>query len=85
MKQKVTLGMRLVILKRRNSSTEENKQNSTALPNFNNTHASIVKEVLPLPSTRAYNSKSRSKHLTHVKSRDREPSRIPVSSFDEQK
>jgi hypothetical protein len=44
-----------------NSSTEENKQNSTALPNFNNTHASIVKEVLPLPSTRPYNNFSRSR------------------------
>jgi hypothetical protein len=35
-----------------NPSTETKKQNSTALPKFNNTHASIVKEVLPLPLTR---------------------------------
>jgi hypothetical protein len=54
-------------------------------PKCNNTYASIVKEVLPLPSTRPYNnfsrSRSRSKHLTHVKSRDREPSRIPVKKL----
>jgi hypothetical protein len=69
-----------------NPSTETKKQNSTALPKFNNTHASIVKELLPLPSTRPYNSfsrsRSRSKHfITHVKSRDREPSRIPVKKL----
>ena len=50
-----------------NPSTETKKQNSTALPKFNNTHASIVKELLPLPSTRPYNSfsrsRSRSKHF----------------------
>ena len=67
-----------------NLSTETMNQNYTALPKCNNTYASIVKEVLALPSTRPYNnfsrSRSRSKHLTHVKSRDREPSRIPVKS-----
>ena len=66
-----------------NLSTETKKQNSTTLPKCNNTHASIVKEVLP--STRSYNnssrSRSRSKNLTHVKSRDREPSRIPVKKL----
>ena len=68
-----------------NLSTETMNQNSTALPKCNNTYASVVKEVLPLPSTRPYNnfsrSRSRSKHLTHVKSRDREPSRIPVKKL----
>ena len=68
-----------------NLSTETKKQNSPALPKYNNTHASTVKEVLPLPSTRPYNnfsrSRSRCKHLTHVKSRDREPSRIPVKKL----
>ena len=68
-----------------NLSTETKKQNYTALPKCNNTYANIVKEILPLPSTRPYNnfsrSRSRSKHLTHVKSRDREPSRIPVKKL----
>jgi hypothetical protein len=49
-----------------NSSTEKNKQNSTALPNFNNTHASIVKELLPLPSTRPYNNFSRSRSRSRL-------------------
>jgi hypothetical protein len=66
-----------------NLSTETRKQNSTTLPKCNNTHARIVKEVLP--STCPYNnfsrSRSRSKNLTHVKSRDREPSRIPVKKL----
>jgi hypothetical protein len=66
-----------------NISTETKKQNSTTLPKCNDTHANIVKEVLRLPSTRPYNNfgRSRSKHLTHVKSRDREPSRIPVKKL----
>ena len=68
-----------------NLSTETMNQNSTALRKCNSTYASIVKEVLPLPSTPPYNnfsrSRSRSKHLTHVKSRDREPSRIPVKKL----
>ena len=43
-----------------------------------------MREVLPC--TRPYNynfsrSRSRSKNLTHVKSRDREPSRIPVKKL----
>ena len=66
-----------------NLSTETKKQNFTTLPKCNNTYASIVKEVLP--STRTYNnfslSRSRSKNLTRVKSRDREPSRIPVKKL----
>ena len=90
MKQNVTLGisqrsMRLVILKHVTILLQKQRQNSTALPKAecNNTHASIVKEILP--STHPYNnfsrSRSRSKNLTHVKSRDREPSRIPVKKL----
>ena len=66
-----------------NLSTDIKKQNSTTLPKCNNTHANIVKEVLA--STCPYNNFSRSrshrKNLTHVKSRDREPSRIPVKKL----
>ncbi len=67
-------------------SKDANKQNSAASLKCNNTHASVVKEILPLPSTRPYSNfsqcRQRSKglqvllHVTHVKSRDREPSRI---------
>ena len=93
MKHKVTLemsqrSMRLVILKHVTILVQ--KQRNKTLPHYQNStthmHASIVKEVLPLPSTRPYNSfsrsRSRSKHfITHVKSRDREPSRIPVKKL----
>ena len=63
-------------------SIETEKQSSTVLPKRNHTHASIVEEVLPLQSTRSNDnlsrSRSHSKHLTHVKSRDRQPSRVPL-------
>ena len=67
-------------------STETEKRSSTVfIPKRNHTHASIVKEVLPLLPTRRYNnlsqSRSHSKHLTRVKSRDRELSRVPIKKL----
>ena len=58
-----------------NLNAETKKQNSTALEKCNNTHESIVNEVLPLPPTYPYNNFSRgrshSKHLTLQKPRSR--------------